>query len=214
MVTGDYLHVFNRGVAKLPTFLDESDYRRAFLGLDFYRYAEPPMKHSDILKLFPDTRILTLKSLDGEPQLVEVLAVALMPNHWHLLVHQLVDGGVSTYLRRWTNSYTRYFNTVHERVGPLFQGEFKAVAIRSDELLLHVSRYIHLNHVAAGIATTTTLSTIPWNSYASYVTNKPSFCQTKLILELAGGRDQYRQFVEDRVGYARELHLVKHLLHD
>ena len=77
--------------------------------------------------------------------LVTFVSYVLMPNHFHLLVQQLTDDGISRLMKLLSDSYTRYFNTKNERVGPLLQGQFKAVRVESDEQLLHLSPYIHLN---------------------------------------------------------------------
>lgn len=70
-----------------------------------------------------------------------------MPNHFHFLLQQLVEGGVSEFIRRIADSYTRYFNVKHNRIGPLFQGKFKAKLVDKDEYLLQLSKYIHRNPV-------------------------------------------------------------------
>lgn len=85
------------------------------------------------------------------PQHLEIISYCLMPNHFHLLVKQVIDHGIVKCLNNFSNSYTRYFNIRHDRVGPLFQGRFKAVRIETDEQLLQVSRYIHLNPVASSL---------------------------------------------------------------
>ena len=128
-----------------------------------------------------------------------------------MILRQVEDGGLSTYIRRWTNSYTRYFNTKHDRVGPLFQGPYKVVRIASDELLLHTTRYVHLNQVAAGLLTIEQLVESPWSSYQNYCLGRSSWCTSKMLIELAGGRERYVEFVRDQADYARELDRIKHL---
>lgn len=68
-----------------------------------------------------------------------------MPNHFHLLIKQTEQNGISEFVGKFSNSYTKYYNTKHNRVGALLQGQLKAVLIESGEQLIHVSRYIHLN---------------------------------------------------------------------
>ena len=76
---------------------------------------------------------------------MEIICYCLMPNHLHLLLRQLMDGGISKFMSNFANSYTRYFNTKSKRKGPVFEGKFKAKRIETDEQLLHLSRHIHLN---------------------------------------------------------------------
>lgn len=90
-----------------------------------------------------------------------------MPNHFHLLLQQIRDGGITEFISKLTNSYTRYFNIRNKRIGPLFQGEFKAVHVETDEQLIHLSRYIHLNPIVSYI--TKKLESYQWFSYLEYL---------------------------------------------
>jgi len=71
-----------------------------------------------------------------------------MENHFHLILKQISRDAITTFMRCIMNSYTKYFNKKYERVGPLFQGKFKALLVDKDEYLLHLTRYIHLNPIA------------------------------------------------------------------
>ena len=66
-------------------------------------------------------------------------------NHLHLILRQLADNGISKFMANLSDSYVSCFNVKHKRKGPLFQGRFKAITVESDEQLIHLSRYIHLN---------------------------------------------------------------------
>jgi putative transposase len=68
-----------------------------------------------------------------------------MPNHYHLLLTQAVEGGIKRFMHKIGTAYTMYFNTHTERVGPLFQGVFKAVNIEKQEHLSYLPHYIHAN---------------------------------------------------------------------
>src|SRR5205823_11981573 len=113
----------------------------------------------------------TLKRLsDPNTFRVEILCFCIMPNHWHLLVRQKVDRGISKFLSDAINSLTRYYNILHERSGPFFLPRFKSVAIRSEEQLIHVSRYIHLNPYSSGIINNfEDLINYPWSSFRGYM---------------------------------------------
>jgi putative transposase len=140
-----------------------------------------------------------------------------MPNHFHLLIQQLHDNGVSTFMQNLGNSYTRYFNTVNHRIGPIFQGQFKAVCIDSDELLLHISRYIHINPVIAGLVAKNDPSLYAYSSYGQYVHHVPTgsiVVDPSDILEHFTFKDTYEQFCLDQVDYALTLAHQKHLLID
>lgn len=136
-----------------------------------------------------------------------------MPNHFHILLRQLRDDGVREFISKVSNSYTKYLNTKYGRSGPLLQGEFKAVSIETDEQLLHVSRYIHLNPFVAKLVNKH--EDYNYSSYpiftGLYTDNR---CNPEPILEMIGGTEKYKDFVTGHEDYARELSQLKHLMHD
>lgn len=145
---------------------------------------------------------------DFSKKIVEVLTYCLMPNHFHLLIKQLKEDGITEFISKLSNSYTKYYNTKYSRVGPLFQGEFKAVLIENDAQLIHVSRYIHLNPISSFLIKD--LSTYPWSSYGEYINNINGICSKEQILGYFKSIKDYQQFVSDQIGYAQELELIKH----
>ena len=132
-----FYHVFNRGVEKRKTFIDKRDYSRFVDSLKYYRARDQHIRFSFRGRIAGENK--------PGPLFAEVVSYCLMPNHFHILLKQVNDNGITMFLSKLTNSYTKYFNTRYKRVGPLFQGSFKAVRIKSDEQLVHTCRYIHLN---------------------------------------------------------------------
>lgn len=147
-------------------------------------------------------------------KLVELICFCLMPNHLHLLLSQKKDNGISKFMANLQNSYTRYFNTKHERIGPLMQGQFKAVLIEDDEQLLHVSRYIHLNPYSSFIVKDLTdLEKYPWSSLPEYLgIVSTSICNKQVILSYFKSVEDYKKFVFDQADYQRKLEKIKHLI--
>lgn len=212
-------HVFNRGIDKRPTFTDKRELDRGLLTLDFYRFIKPPVKLSRFITLTDEQQTKLLDQLKiGKKTLVNVMSYCLMPNHFHLLIKQTIDKGISTFLSNLTNSYTRYFNTKHQRIGPLFEGMFKAVRIESDEQFIHVSRYIHLNPVSSFLITPEELENYQWSSYPEFIGKvERNFADPKPILNFFHSRknkEEYKKFVLEQVEYARELEKIKHLTID
>lgn len=207
-------HVFNRGIDKRPTFTNKTELNRAMLTLDLYRFSELPIRLSKILTLPLDERTQIIDNIRKESnKLVEIICFCLMPNHFHFLLRQKIENGISIFAANFTNSYTKYFNAKQERVGPLFQGLFKAVHIDSDEQLMHVSRYIHLNPVSSFLIEADELESYQWSSYPEYMDKSPNNIISKeIILDMFGSKEKYRQFVLDQVDYARELEQIKHLI--
>ncbi len=206
-------HVFNRGVEKRPTFTDKRELKRAMLTLDFYRFAKPPLKLSKLLVTPQDEQVELLGKLKRDhEQLVEIICFCLMPNHFHFMLKQKTENGISTFVSTVANSYTRYFNTKHDRIGPLFEGIFKAVRIESDEQLIHVSRYIHLNPVSSFLIKPEELENYEWSSYPEFLGLSDGKVAAKdLILDFFPSVEAYKKFVLDQADYAQQLNLIKHL---
>lgn len=97
---------------------------------------------------------------------VEVHAFCLMKNHYHLLI-KTPFANLSRAMRHLDAVYTQRFNRMIMRDGSLFRGRYKAILIDSDQYLLQVSRYIHLNPVLAKICNDPI--DYKWSSYQSYV---------------------------------------------
>ena len=213
LVADEYYHVFNRGVARQPTFTTKYDYQRALSTLEYYRFLHPPLKFSKFKTLSQEERNKLLDNRSAD-KLVDIVSYVLMPNHFHFLLKQITDNGISKYLSQFTNSYTRYFNTKHNRPGPVFQGVFKAVYVETEEQLLHLSRYIHLNPYVSNVVSKTELLAYPWSSLQSYIAEQSFFVDPSSVLHRFKKLNSYRDFVLNHGDYARELEIVKHLTID
>ena len=212
--SGEYYHIFNRGVAYQPIFKNKRDYERFVLTISYYRSLNLPFRLSKLLQLSRELKNEFLSSLSGDNnKTVEVVAFCLMPNHFHLLVKQILDGGISKYMRQSINSYAKFFNTKYKRVGSLFQDMFKAVRIESEEQLIHVSRYIHLNPLVSYMVNKDEFLLYPWSSLPFYIDkSETNFVTTDPILAHFKNRKEYVQFVFDQEDYGKKLEEVKHLL--
>ena len=184
---GGYYHVFNRGVDKRDIFQDEQDYRIFCYYL--YVYLSPM---DIVLRRYP---LLGPNLLSNNlHNRVDLLAFCLMPNHFHLLLRLNSEGAASALLKQITNAYTSYFNFKYKRVGSLMQGRYKAVEVTSQAQLLHLSRYIHLNPVAAGLALEA--DQYAWSSMADYHTGQfRTYVSTSLLEENELTTQQYSDFV-------------------
>lgn len=138
-----------------------------------------------------------------------------MPNHFHFLLRQVSDKGISKFLSNFQNSYTRYFNIKNAREGPLFLDQFKAVLIETDEQLIHVSRYVHLNPITSYVVKDfESLLNYPWSSLPEYIQGIESICDINTIMDFFKVPYSYEVFLKDQVGYQRELDVIKHLALD
>jgi REP element-mobilizing transposase RayT len=135
-----------------------------------------------------------------EPDQGTLLAYCLMPNHFHLILN-FDAGGPSPILHRLGVSYAKAINRSLGRTGPLFEGRFGARAVSADSDLLHLSRYVHLNPVIAGL----TKAPLDWlySSYSEFLgQNQTPICEPYAVLgqfhqDLTRARKVYRSFVED-----------------
>lgn len=184
------------------------------LVIDFYRFSNLPAKLSRFLTLSNEDRVKIMDNLRKESdKLVDILAFCLMPNHFHFLLKQIKDKGISKFMGNIQNSYTRYFNTKNERDGSLFLDQFKAKLIITDEQLIHVSRYIHLNPYTSYIVKDlNTLFAYPWSSLREYLNSKAEICNMEIIMSLFKNYKTYQKFLEDQADYQRQLHKIQHLV--
>ena len=212
LATNEIYHVYNRGVEKRQIFLNKRDYSRFLELINYYRFANCPVKFSQFKVSSQSARQDLFEKLENQAEkLVEILAFCLMPNHIHFLLRQLKDSGISKFMNKISSGYSHYFNIRNQRVGPLFQGNFKAVRIETDEQLIHVSRYIHLNPVSSYLIEFGGLESYDFSSYPEYIGKKTGFCNTKIVLAYSKTVQDYENFVKDQVEYARNLENIKHL---
>jgi putative transposase len=168
LIPDTYYHVYNRGSEKRIIFLQKAYY------LNFL----------DRIRENKDKYEITL------------LSYCLMPNHFHFLIKQGVNGSIQEFMNSIQLGYAKYFNTKNERVGPLFQGRFKAKIVETDEYLLELSAYIHRN--PHGIRHT--LSSYPYSSYKEFVTKRENLVDIHPILSYFSDNNpnlSYQAFVEN-----------------
>lgn len=150
-----FYHLYNRGVDKRDIFKDERDYKTFLFLLKAY--------------LSPPPRDIPFAKRNTLHQELDLLSFCLMPNHYHLLVKQVTRDGITKLIRRICTNYSMYFNQRYQRIGTLFEGNYKAVIVETDEQLLHLSRYIHLNPQMAGLGK---VNEYPYSSYAYFLNRK------------------------------------------
>lgn len=212
LITDQIYHVFNRGINRQPTFTSKPEFQRATQAINFYRYASQKVKLSTFLRIDQKRQKKILDILDENSKLVEILGYCLMPNHFHFLLKQSQNNGISKFMSNFQNSYTRYFNVLHKRDGALFLDQFKAVRIEVDEQLIHVSRYIHLNPYSGYVVKEKeNLKQYLWSSLLDYLNNTNNFVETELIIKIIGNHQKYEQFIFDQADYQRKLKSIQHL---
>jgi REP element-mobilizing transposase RayT len=190
---GEYYHIFNRGVGKMDIFLDEQDFlfflkrlkenihpERMPLSGSGFRGAPSPGSY--VRELLPENSF-------------ELICYCLMPNHFHLVIKQLSSISISKLIAKVCTSYSMYFNKKYNRVGTLYQDQFKAVHVADDEYLLWLSVYIHQNPHVAGLVKN--LKDWKWGSYPDYIgARQGSLCKKDVVLERFKTSREYADFVD------------------
>lgn len=212
--TGEVYHVMNKSIADFKIFHTANDYLRMKQMMRYFQIRDVLPKFSQFRELkwvqdkgFDDA---FLEMTEGSKCHIQILAYCLMPTHVHVIAKQLAKNGISIFMANLLNSYARFFNTKHKRVGPLWVGRFKSVLVKTDEQALHLTRYIHLNPTSAGLVTKP--NDWLWSSYQEYIepeeTDHP-ICQFKDTVNIKP--DAYQEFTNDHVDYQRDLAIIKKL---
>ena len=182
-LTGQVYHLYNRGVNRQPIFFCDENWGYFIKRLRHY----------------------------FQPDVADILAYCLMPTHYHLMVTLKTDDFSARVMQPFSVSYTKAINRQQDRVGPLFQGPFRAAWVDEDSYLLHLSRYIHLNPVAAGLAARP--EDWAFSSYRDYIGLRDGALPiTDEILSQFPSRQAYREFVESYC--EQENQVITHLLLD
>lgn len=177
---GAFYHVVQRGIERKNIFASDRDKER------FLSYLK--VSHSAYNAIFH--------------------TYVLMDNHYHLIV-ETPRANISKIMHYINASFAAYYNAKHKRVGPLYQGRFKAIPVQEDEYLHHLSCYIHLNPVRAGIVKSP--EEHPYSSYSFFTTKKepPEWLATGFILSMfdkkpGAAKELYKRFVMGNIGKEKE----------
>jgi putative transposase len=198
---GEYYHVYNRGNDKQKIFKDHRDWIR-FLFLIIYFQSDLPFYNiSRQVSYFVKHQTFNIseKVLNEilKNRTVELVGFAFMPNHFHLILHETKEGGISKYMQRVQDAYTKYFNVKHKRSGHLLQGVFQRVLVKSDEQLLRLSAYIHRNPRELKLWRNKE-SQYTWSSYQDYLNKNrwKELLKTDIIIDQFSGPKGYAGFVK------------------
>lgn len=141
-VVGEYYHIYNRGTDKRVIFKSPLEYGRFELLLKLAR--DPDFKGIN-RELHSSKEFLDLWDDAVHSPLASIGAWCLMPNHFHLLVRENTEGGISTFMQKLGTAYAMYFNSTHGRTGTLFEARYKIKHVDTDTYLHWLYAYIHLN---------------------------------------------------------------------
>ncbi len=139
-VEGEYFHIYNRGNSKQKIFHDKQDYLYFLLIL----FISNNVNNFDLNNFSKKENAFNVKR---SKEIVAIGAYCLMPNHFHVLITQIEDGGISKFMQKLSTAYAMYYNKKYKRTGSLFEGKFKAEHVDTDVYLKYIFSYIHLNPI-------------------------------------------------------------------
>jgi putative transposase len=140
LVSGEYYHIYNRGNSKQKIFNDNEDYFR-FMSL---LYA---CNSNNNFRVFTLAKEESPYDFERNKQIISIGAYCLMPNHFHIIITQIENNGISKFMQKVTTAYVMYYNKKYKRTGGLFEGKFKSQHASDDRHLKYLFSYIHLNPI-------------------------------------------------------------------
>jgi len=214
IATNEIYHLYNRSVANQPIFDTRYNIRHFINLTDFYRFQDTNIRYSHFNRLDKKSKVRFQDSLYTSPTRIEIYAFCIMNNHYHFLVKQLIDSGISKFVSQIQNGYAKHFNLKNKRFGAVFQSPFKAVRIESEEQFLHTSRYIHLNPLSSYVLKDySELRDYPYSSFSDYISQKPrQFIEKEYLLGFFKDKNSLEKFTADQVDHQRNLEKIKHIL--
>jgi len=151
LMAGETYHIFNRGAHKQPLFTCADDYSRFLILLHLSNNSESILLRDTLAKYKyrgPTSGDGDVFSENVDKSLVEILGYSLMSNHFHLILRQKSDNGITNFMRKVCTGYAMYFNLKHEHSGTLFQGKFKSNHVNTDQYFNWIFAYVHLNPIS------------------------------------------------------------------
>jgi len=204
----EFYHVYSRGNNRSKIFFSDAD-RKRFIKLLFLCNNAKPI-------LFRDVQNLALSEIKRGETLTDIGAYCLMPNHFHILLREKVENGISMFMEKLLTAYSMYFNKKQTRTGTLFEGRFQAKHADNDDYLKYLFSYVHLNPVKLldpewknnGISDIEKVKKyLERYSYSSYAEYTGKNREEKLILnkdvfpEYFEDIKEFEQFIDDCLEY-------------
>ena len=220
-VNNEIYHITLKAIDDNLLFKNVDDYYRGIFSIYEFNNLNPVsiQRRREFRIRFKEGRGRASTFIDERNKLVEVLAFCFMPNHIHLLVRQLKEGGITKFMSKIGTGYGGYFNRKYDRKGYVFQNRFSMVRIKNDEQLKTVFVYIHTNPISliepkwkeVGIKAPKKaikfVENYKWSSYSDYIGKKnfPSVIEREFLLRIMGSEQDCKDFIENWIRYKREI---------
>ena len=209
-VIGEIYHIYNSGIEQRNIFLDDDDRLRFIHDLFEFNDENPTINLAYHFGQ-KQSKEVGLPKIERVPRklLIDLLIFCLMPNHFHLMIKQQKEGGITAFMRKLGTGYTNYFNKKYNRVGHLLQGKYKIVHANQESHFIHLPYYIHLNPLDADFPewrerkiknykkAMKFIENYRWSSFQDYIgiKNFPSVTQREFLLKFFEGPAQYKKDV-------------------
>jgi len=209
-INDNYYHVYNKCIEESELFRDNKDYIKFCRNLkdlnnkSFYEERQRIIESQGFKELG--------SFLAKEEKMVDIISYSLSSNHYHLILKQLKDGGISEFMHKAGVSYTNYLNKKYKRSGSVFLGPYKAIHINSNEYLLWLCGYVNGNIEIHKISEA---ETYKWSSYRHFLglENSEIVKNTNIILSQFNNQDSFKSFTKRVIRESRERKdLKKYLL--
>jgi putative transposase len=200
----EHYHIFGRGINKENIFLDDNDKARFIFLITHFQSPIRVYNVSWYTNVFLKKGTFSTKEEKIKEMLkkrnIRLIAFVLMSNHFHLLVQNLEDSIISVYMHRILTAYSKYFNTKYNRRGHVFESTFKAVHVKNNAQLLHLSAYIHKNPKEI-TDWEKTYDKYPYSSYQDYIglNRWGNFLSPEIILKQFKDQTKYKDFVVESI---------------
>jgi putative transposase len=214
LINNEFYHIIKRGFEEKDIFLDEEDFLRFINSLLVFNDKNHSLWQFRFFWHKKTPKDLTLKYSPQKP-LVKIHAFVLMPNHFHLLVQQLIDNGISIFMQK-LGGYSQYFNRKYQREGSLFPNRYKVVNIKTEEQLKNTFVYIHTNPIGLiekswkewkvknlKKAVDFLENKYRWSSYWDYLKkrNFPKVTDRDFFIKLFGGNEEIKKEVNSWIKF-------------
>ena len=207
--TGDFLHVYNRGNRKSEIVRDERDKWRFMQALYFFNDAR---SSQNVLRNIERVKLSKSDFDRNRDPLVKIICYSLLPNHFHLVLKEFKEGGISKFMQKLGTGYTNFFNLKHQETGRLFQGSYKGKVIKKQSYLDYLSVYIQVINILelfpGGLKNALDdldkgfnfVENYPFSSYLDFVGKNES-----LIVDRIAIKEVFSRPGEDYGKFAREI---------
>ncbi|MEI6660129.1 MAG: transposase [bacterium] len=200
-IIGSYYHIYNRGVDKRDIFSDTKDPPRFVLCMKLFSYKNPIGSVQVALR----NKAVDIQRLQKDEKIVSIVEYCLNPNHFHMILREESENGISEFMKRLMGGYTKYFNDKYSRSGSLFQGRFKSSYAEREKYFEDLFAYVMWNYRVHDISKDKiNLVKTSEDEYRSSVFDVIDKKEGKKFLEWFGGYKNFLRHAQKTISLIRK----------